>query len=434
VEIRDGADESGPLLFEGTLTIAPKDFVRQIRTMAVTGTTDFRKRAETLARFGAFFGGRLFQTFGGPFAPVSLFDPEAVRVKRPLRLGTPEIHHFDTSDGKTLRLTRYKGGAKGPLILSHGLGVSSLIFAIDTNDTSLVEYVYAAGYDCWLLDYRASIELGYAREQFTADDVAEKDYPAAVAKVIELTGKPSVQFLGHCYGAMSFAMAMLGGLQGVRSAVVSQIASHADVPFFPQRLLAHLRGPDLMRAMGVKLLDARATKKRNGLARFIDKVLGFAYPFRRDNRTPSATSRRITALYGQLYQLDQLNQGTLDAMPEMFGKSNIAAFRQLSRIARKGHVVRADGADTYVTEANMRNFAIPTLFIHGAFNRAFSPSGTAKTMAALAKVNGEGLYSRRVIAETGHIDCIFGKNAARDVFPAIVEHFDRTAAVEPAQT
>ena len=45
----------------------------------------------------------------------------------------------------------------------------------------------------------------------------------------------------------------------------------------------------------------------------------------------------------------------------------------------------------------------------------------------LAKVNGAHLYDRREIAETGHIDCIFGKNAARDVYPAIVAHLDPTA-------
>ena len=84
--------------------------------------------------------------------------------------------------------------------------------------------------------------------------------------MLEVTGKPSLQMVAHCYGAMSFAMAMLGGLKGVRAAAISQIAAHADVPWFPQRILAYLRAPDLMRLVGAGLLDARATKKRNLLA------------------------------------------------------------------------------------------------------------------------------------------------------------------------
>ncbi len=105
------------------------------------------------------------------------------RKKRTLRVPEPEIHLVRTDDGKILRLTRYRGGNKGPLIFTHGLGVSSLIFSIDTIDTNMLEYLVAAEYDCWLLDYRASVDLPYAHELWNADDVALKDYPAAFAKV-----------------------------------------------------------------------------------------------------------------------------------------------------------------------------------------------------------------------------------------------------------
>lgn len=416
----------GKAVLSAELHIRPTDFIHQLRTMTITGAPNFELRAKALVRFGEFFGGALFATFGGPFAPPSYFDPEISRTKRPLRVGLPEVHFFETSDGKKLRLTRYRGGEKGPVMASHGLGVSSLIFSIDTIDTSLLEYLYAGGYDVWLLDYRASIELPYACEQFTADDVADKDYPAAIAKILELTGKPSLQVVAHCYGAMTFSMAMLRGLEGVRSIVISQIAAHADVPFFTQRMLAYLRAPDLMKLVGVQLLDARATRKRNLLARGIDNILQFLYPMHFDDRTRSATSLRIVALYGPLYRLDQLNEPTLQAMPEMFGKANLASFRQLSAIARQGHVVRCDG-EPLLAPANLKNWAVPTLFVHGESNRAFLPSGTLKTMNALAEANSPDLYDRVVIPATGHIDCILGKNAARTVYPSILAHLDKTA-------
>ncbi len=47
-------------------------------------------------------------------------------------------------------------------------------------------------------------------------------------------------------------------------------------------------------------------------------------------------------------------------------------------------------------------------------------------MAVLSEVNGAGLYKRYLVPAYGHIDCIFGKNAARDVYPQIVEHLDAT--------
>ena len=125
---------------------------------------------------------------------------------------------------------RRTGGSKGPLLLSHGLGVSSLIFAIDTIETNLLEYLIAAGYECWMLDYRASIDLPYAHELWTGDEVATKDYPAAVGKVRTLTGAPTVQVLAHCFGATTFSMALLAGLEGVRSAVISQISTDCIMP------------------------------------------------------------------------------------------------------------------------------------------------------------------------------------------------------------
>jgi cholesterol oxidase len=426
--VHRGGDDGGEVLFTGMLTIAPLDFLRQLRTMTVTDAPDLASRLAAIRRFGFFFAGQLFESFGGSFARPSLYDEGHARAKRPLRVGAPELHHFTTADGKTLRLTRYRGGGKGPLILAHGLGVSSLIFSIDTIETNLLEYLYAAGYDCWSLDFRASINLGYVHDQFTADDVADHDYPAAVSYVREKTGAPSVQMMVHCYGAMSFAMAMLGGLQGVRAAAMSQIAAHADVPFFPQRLLAQVHAPDLMTALGVRVLDSRATTHRDALARLIDAGIGHLYPFQHQDRTRSVTSRRITAIFGPLYQLDQLNQATLDAMPEMFGKANVAAFRQLARIARAGHVVRADGA-SLVTDEHLRRFAVPTLFVHGALNRAFLPSGTKRTRDELSRVNGAHLYERVEIAGAGHIDSIFGTRAAEAVYPAIVRHLDRTARV-----
>ena len=70
-------------------------------------------------------------------------------------------------------------------------------------------------------------------------------------------------------------------------------------------------------------------------------------------------------------------------MPEMFGKANVSAFHQLAAIARQGHVVRCDG-EPLLAPDNLKNWAVPTLFVHGELNRAFLPTGTAKTMKALA--------------------------------------------------
>jgi hypothetical protein len=105
---------------------------------------------------------------------------------------------------------------------------------------------------------------------------------------------------------------------------------------------------------------------------------------------------------------------------KLFGKANIQAFLHLARIAHAGHVVSAEGSEDYLPHAS--RFRIPTLFFHGEHNRRFRPAGTTATRDMLAAVNGAHYYERQVISETGHIDCIFGRNAARDVFPLAVRH------------
>jgi len=425
VTLHDGTDERAPVLGRGLLTIAVSDFSRQLRTIEITNAPSFADRVRGLAQFGRFFAGELFKSFGGALAPATAFNPDTARRRRDLRVCAPEIHFFDTKDGKKLRLMRYRGGKKGPVILSHGLGVSSLIFSIDTIDTNLLEYIYARGFDCWLLDYRASIDLPYCTEFWTADDVAENDYQAAVAAVLERTGAPSVQMVVHCFGAMTFFMAMLRGLQGVRSAAVSQIATDTVVPWFPQRLLAFLHMPSLLRAVGIKTVDARATTNRPWSQRLLDDAIGLFYPFHSDDRSHNLTSRRITVLYGQLYELSQLNEATFAALPEMFGEANIGSFLHLSRMLRKGHVVSADGKDIYLRHLN--RLELPITFVHGELNRCWEPLGTQRTMDRLIRANGSHWYERHVIGGFGHIDCIFGKNAVDRVYPIIGAHLEHSA-------
>jgi cholesterol oxidase len=180
--------------------------------------------------------------------------------------------------------------------------------------------------------------------------------------------------------------------------------------------------------MGIDVVNARATNADAFRERVLDKVLQFIVPVPRKERTHDATSNRITALYGRLYQLDQLNSATVNSgLAEMFGDANIEAFKQLALFARKGRVLDRDGNDVYLP--HVERLALPMLFIHGSENACFKPESTARTLERLSQANGKQLYERRVIPGYGHIDCIFGKDAARDVYPLIVAYLDKTAVV-----
>ena len=94
-----------------------------------------------------------------------------------------EVHSVPTSDGTEIRLTRYQMGTKGPIVLAPGYGNAARAFAIDTVPKNCVQYLGEHGYDVWLLDYRASPDLPSSCTQFTVDDIAMRDWPAAIDAV-----------------------------------------------------------------------------------------------------------------------------------------------------------------------------------------------------------------------------------------------------------
>ena len=430
IKVYRGTGPEGAPLGAGMIYISVSDFARQLTTFEVLGTTDPIRKLEAQARFGQFFAGQLFDTYGGVFVRRSVFNPDAPpRRRRPLDVAEPEVHLVPVAGDVVLKLTRYRGGARGPVLLVHGLGVSSGIFSLDTIRPNLVEYLFGQAYDVWLLDYRASIDLPYAHRQYTADDVARVDYPAAVRRVLEVTAAPDVQLVVHCFGATTFFMAMLAGLRGVRSAVVSQIATHMRVPRWTE-LKAVFHAADALERLGLAALTAKVDTHTTLVGRVADLLLQF-YPVHDGPRDTSPVSRRISFLYGQLYELDQLNQATYDTLHELFGIASIASLEHLATMVRHGKIVDAQGGDVYLREADgypqLQRLALPLLILHGAKNQCWLPESTQITLDLLRQRNDPRLYERKVIPDYGHIDCIFGARAARDVYPDIRAHLDRHA-------
>lgn len=424
VTVHDGEAETDPISARGVLTIAPADFAQQLCSTRATNAATVEQRLKAEARFGLAFAGELYKVYGGLAVGPGLVDPDAPpRKKRLLLADQPTVHHFTTDDGVQLMLTRYQGGSKGPVILCHGLGVSSLIFSIDTIAPNMVEYLFAHGYDVWLLDFRASILLPSSSSEFNADDVARHDYPSAVAKVRAVTGAPSVQVVAHCFGSTTFVMAMLAGLPDVRAAICSQIATHVVVAP-TTHFKAGIHMPRLLATLGIDSLSAYARNNERWTEKLFDRGLAL-YPMEAEEHCDSAVCHRISFLYALLYEHAQLNTATHEALSEMFGVANIRSFEHITEMVRRGTVVAADGTDVYMP--HLDRLAIPMTFIHGAENVCFLPESTERTVAALQRANDPALYQRHLVPNYGHIDCIFGKNAAIDVFPLILGGLEPTA-------
>jgi cholesterol oxidase len=423
VTVHRGTDDQGPVMGRAVLRILTRDFAKQLRTFRITNAGGIGARLKGAAAFGRFFAGSLYDTYGGVLAPRSTLDPDAPpRVRRELRTDPPEIHTFRTADEVSLRLVRYGGGERGPVLLVHGLGMAGSVFSLDTIDVSLVEYLHGSGYDVWVLDHRASIDLPACEERFTVDDVARQDLPAAVGRVRELTGSEAIAVAAHGFGSLSLLMSLVDGLEGVRSAVCSQAGLHLKVPR-TARMKAGLHLPSVLRAMGKEALEPRAGGDKNWRSRLFDAGLRIL-PVELEERCQSPVCRRITFMYGPLFEHDQLNRATHEALHEAFGIVNLEVFKHLAAMVRAGHAVSADG-QSYVRD--LERLAIPITFLHGGDNSCFLPAGTAATVEALIEANGANLYHCEVVPDYGDMDSIIGANAARDVYPLIRAHLDRTS-------
>lgn len=329
------------------------------------------------------------------------------------------MYEFPTEDGVTLRLTRFQGGSKGPVILSPGFGTSALAYTIDTTETNYPEYLYENGYDVWVFDYRASPALPSGATQFTLDDIARYDYPAAVAKVRAESGADSVQIMAHCVGSLTMLMAFDLGLTGVRSAVASQLTLHPRAGTLNE-LRAGIYAGNIISALGVDTLTTEFVDDPSWLERLYDKALAI-YPSG-DEPCDRPFCRRVMFMYGEVYEHDHLNDATHDHLHEAFGVANMTTLRQITKMLREDHAVSMDGGHDYTADAD--GLRLPIAFIHGENNRLFLPEGSELTYEYLRERNGPELYTRHVIPGYAHMDCFVGKDAARDVYPVVTAQLD----------
>jgi cholesterol oxidase len=412
VTVHEGG-EDGPVAAKGIVTIHVADFAKQMTTM--------RGGLGALATFSRMFAGSLNESFGGVFARPSAFNPDAPpREHRPLRTPPPDVHFFRTEDDVELRLTRFNGGPKGPVILSPGFGTSSYAYTIDTTDTNFPEYLVEHGYDVWVLDYRASPSLESGGTQFTLDDIAAYDYPAAVAKVREVSGAESVQVMAHCIGSLTLLMSLALGLEGVRHSVASQVTLHPRAGVLNE-LRSGIYAGNVIQGLGIDTLDTDPGEDPSWAVKLYDRALQLYPSGEEDCGLPFC--RRVMFMYGEVYDHDQLNDATHEHLHEAFGVANMTTFRQITRILRADHAVTHDGQEAYLPATD--NLKVPISFLHGEKNRLFTPEGSKLTFDYLVEKNGPDLYTRTVIPGYAHMDLFIGKDAARDVYPVITAELDR---------
>lgn len=339
---------------------------------------------------------------------------------------------FTSRDGLECNLIHVRGRQapdRGPVILVHGAGVRANIFRAPTQ-TNFVDYLVGRGYDVWLENWRASIDL--PPNEWTLDQAALFDHPAAVDKVIEETGAGEVKAVIHCQGSTSFMMSAVAGLVPKVSTIVSNAVSlHPVVPAWSLFKL------NVMVPLISRLTPYLNPQWDSGTRSVPGRALHLLTELTH-HECDNSVCKQVSFYYGSgfpaLWSHANLNEATHDWLRKEFAHVPLSFFRQIARCVRRGRLVPFDHDGELpddVASAPPQTDARFSFFA-GADNLCFLPESQERTFAHLDALR-PGYHSLHVLPDYGHLDVFMGHRAASDVFPLMVEELERSNAPSPAR-
>jgi pimeloyl-ACP methyl ester carboxylesterase len=347
---------------------------------------------------------------------------------RKMTLPPPEVYELITKDACQILLTRYpqkingRKGGKGPVLVVHGGSVSSKMFTLPTVKKNFVHFLYDAGYDIWLLDWRVSINLPVWLS--TLGDAAKYDFPKAAEFIREQTHKDSIQAVVHCIGSLAFFISVQRGwVKNVRSIAASAVALHPIVGTVERAKTAiHLAAQ--LRRLGMTevspLADPMYPLYSLAVRAMVDSV---------HHECTSTVCHKLTFMYGHTFLHDALNLETHERLAEQFGTCNLQTLMHVEQCINLGHLADYDygiagNLERYGSEVppscvdNADNFKnVKIRLISGECNQLFLPPSTEATLQWLKSKNPKGDYDRVVIKGHGHWDVFAGANSDADCYP-----------------
>jgi alpha/beta hydrolase fold len=332
---------------------------------------------------------------------------------------TDEPHFIRAGDGLPLTLIRVRGErppVKGPVLLVHGAGVRGEIFRPPVPVT-FVDALVADGWDVWMLNWRASIDLDPV--PWTLDDAAAYDHPAAVRYVLAQTGADSLKAVVHCQGSTSFVMAAVAGLlPGVSLIVSNAVSLHPVLPPLSRLKIGPLRSA--IQAVTPGLNPAWGDSPDSAFARLVRALVELTH-HECDNRVCHMVSFTYGSGHPALWSHANLDDATHDWLRYEFGKVPMSFFAQMHASERAGQLVsvtkRPGLQERYADSAPKTDARF--VLVAGAQNRCFLPASQVRTHEFL-QLHRPGKDSLYVLPGYGHLDVFLGKDAHADVFPMLL--------------
>ncbi len=331
---------------------------------------------------------------------------------------------FTAGDGFQCNLIHVQGDkppSKGPVMLVHGAGVRANLFRAPVR-TTFVDYLIEHGYDVWLENWRASIDL--TPNHWTLDQAAIYDHPEAIKTIVKETGSDEVKAVIHCQGSTSFMMSAMAGLvPQVKTIVTNAVSLHTIVP--------NLSRTKLKIAVPIIGLLTDYLNPQWGISAptLAAKMVSFLVEMTH-HECNNSVCKQVSFTYGSgfpaLWRHENLNDETHEWVKQEFARVPMTFFRQMARCVRKGNLISVEGkkelpadftAQPPQTDARFAFFA-------GAKNLCFLPDSQVKTYEYFNN-HRKNYHSLHVFPTYSHLDVFMGQDAAKDTFPLLLAELDK---------
>jgi hypothetical protein len=337
---------------------------------------------------------------------------------------TDRIVEFTSDDGVTCNVIHVQGAhppAKGPVLLVHGAGVRANIFRAPSG-RNLVDVLVDEGWDVWLENWRASIDIPH--NHWTLDQAAVFDHPRAVKLVCEHTGADEIKAVIHCQGSTSFMMSALAGLvPEVRTIVSNAVSIHPIVPTLANVKLRSMI-PVTARVLGYMDPQWGRVGAPWVVPKLVDGWIKLAH-----HECDNAVCKWSSYTYGTgkptLWLHENLNPPTHEWLKGEFADVPLTFFTQILRCVRAGRLVSVEhhpelpqdfAAQPPKTDARV-------VFLAGARNKCFTAQSQIDSHAWYRR-HAPGRTALHVFEDYGHLDVFMGQQAARDIFPTILRELE----------
>jgi pimeloyl-ACP methyl ester carboxylesterase len=335
-----------------------------------------------------------------------------------------EVVPFRAGDGFACNLIHVRGPqppTKGPVLLVHGAGVRANLFRAPVQ-TTLVDFLTAAGYDVWLENWRASIDL--TPNPWTLDEAAVHDHPEAVKTIVRQTGSDTVKAVIHCQGSTSFMMSAVAGLvPQVKTIVSNAVSLHPVVPEVT-KFKIRLSVP-VLRLLTPYLDPQWGLYAPTLTAKAINSMVRLTH-----HECNNPVCKMVSFTYGTgfpaLWSHQNLNDQTHEWIKQEFAKVPLTFFTQMVRCINEGHLIAVSGLKELPRDfvAQPPQTDARFAFLAGQNNLCFLPQSQVRTFEFF-EAQRKNYHSLHVLPNYGHLDVFIGKDAARDNFALILAELDK---------